>query len=141
MTKIKPSKTGIILVVNNFDECVAFYRGLFGLKVLHEKIQGDFRLTCLEFGDGYLTIETDPSAPATAAEKTINQNPTKLRFNVRDIDAALKTLLDLGIEAKIEKYEWGSTINLVDPDGNRVGIRDELGFEADSKLFLAVRRK
>ena len=132
MTCILHSKTGIILVVKNFDECVAFYRDLFGLKMLHEKEQGDFRLACLEFGTSYLMIETEPPYPQTANEKNVDENPTKLRFNVPEINAALKIVQSFGIEAQIDEFDWGSTINLTDPDGNRVGIRDEMGFDSDS---------
>lgn len=137
METISHSKTGIILVVRNYEACVAFYRDLFGLQVLHEKDQGDFRLTCLKFGCGYLMIETEPPFPQTTEEKDIDQNPTKLRFNVPDIEAALKTVRAFGVEAQIDEFEWGSTINLTDPDGNRVGIRDERGFEDDNEADSA----
>jgi len=33
-----------------------------------------------------------------------------------------------GIEASISESDWGRTINISDPDGNRVGVRDETGF-------------
>lgn len=131
------SMTGVILVVRNFDECVAFYRDLFGLNVMHEKEKGDFRLTCLEFGGSYLMIESAPPFPQTAPEKSLDQNPTKLRFNVRDIEAALKNVRSFGIDAEIENHDWGSTINLTDPDGNRVGIRDDLGFSRDNAEYSA----
>jgi hypothetical protein len=49
----------------------------------------------------------------------------KLRLNVPVIDVALSSLQDKGINAQIVKNSWGSTINIFDPDGNRIGIRDE----------------
>jgi len=118
---------GIILNVEHFDECVAFYRDLFGLAVLFSKIEGDFKLTCLEYGETYLMIETE--GIANAPGKSIAENATKLRFNVGDIEQALQTVREYGIEAKMVKNVWGTVINIVDPDGNRVGIRDELGFK------------
>ena len=135
LVSITHSKTGIILVVKNYEACVAFYRELFGLKVLHEKSHGGFRLTCLEFGSGYLMIESEPPYPVAVPEKTIDQNPTKLRFNVPDVDAALKAVHEFGLEAEIDRFDWGSTINLTDPDGNWVGIRDERGFNRDNSEF------
>ena len=54
----------------------------------------------------------------------------KLRFNVPDIEGALERIATYGIEAKIIKNDWGSTINLFDPDGNRVGVRDEATFQS-----------
>ena len=141
MNSISHSQTGIILVVKNFEECVAFYRDLFGLKVMHEKKHGDFRLTCLEFGSSYLMIETEPPFPKTADEKGLDQNPTKLRFNVPNIKAALRTVHAFGLDAHINECGWGSTINLTDPDGNRVGIRDERGFNRDNAQSSAPQKE
>ena len=134
-TREKPSqginmnikRTGIILNVEKFDECVAFYRDVFGLKVMHEKQNGNFRLTCLEFGGSYLMIET--GGVAKDQEKSTSENPSKLRFNADDLPAVLAKLKERGIDAEIQTFDWGSTINLTDPDGNRVGIRDEAKFE------------
>lgn len=119
-------RTGIILNTEKYEACVAFYRDLFDLAVMFEKTEGDFRLTCLAFGSSYLMIETQGNA--YPAGKSISENATKLRFNVADIDAALRKVKAYGLEAEIIESSWGSTINIFDPDGNRVGIRDEVGF-------------
>jgi lactoylglutathione lyase len=121
-------RTGIILNVEKFDECVTFYKNLFDLKVLLEEQFGGFRLTCFEFGDSYLMVETDGFAKPEG--KTLRENSTKLRFNVSNLEEALKTINAYGIEAKIIESDWGSTINIYDPDGNRVGIRDEATFKS-----------
>ena len=115
-------KYGIILNVEKYDECVSFYKDLFGLPVLHTKVDGDFRLTSLAIGDAYLLIET--GGVASNSEKPVSQNSTKLRFNVSDLPAALEKVREYFSAACIEEYAWGSTINIRDPDGNRVGIRD-----------------
>ncbi len=119
-------RTGVILNVENFEQCVAFYRRAFDLPVLFEQTDGDFRLCCLAFGGAYLMIETEGTAKPQG--KTIAENATKLRFNVADMEAARERLLNLRIDAEIKTNDWGSTINVFDPDGNRVGIRDEAGF-------------
>lgn len=119
-------RTGVILNTENFDACVAFYRDLFCLPVMFEKQEGDFRLTCLDFGGAYLMIETGGNACPEG--KSVAGNATKLRFNVRDLGAALAAVTAYGLEATIEDHPWGSTINITDPDGNRVGIRDEQTF-------------
>ncbi|MEM6483494.1 MAG: VOC family protein [Pseudomonadota bacterium] len=119
-------RTGIILNTHHYDACVAFYRDLFELPILYEKSDADFRLTCFEFGGSYLMIETE--GVAREGGKTIAENPTKLRFNVADIEAAQARVKEYGIDAQIERYPWGDTINVSDPDGNRVGIRDEASF-------------
>lgn len=117
---------GIILNVEHYNECVAFYRDVLGLNIMFSKIEGDFKLTCVEFGAGYLMIETEGFAEPNG--KSIKSCPSKLRFNVADINAAMKRINHFGISAELMVNEWGSTINIYDPDGNRVGIRDEASF-------------
>ena len=117
---------GIILNVERFDECVAFYRERFGLETMFEKRDGDFRLVCLRYGDGYLMIET--GGTAKPAGRTVVEGPAKLRFNVGDLDAAAAELREAGLDVAIETAPWGRSIHLFDPDGNRVGIREERDF-------------
>ena len=118
---------GIILNVEKYDECVAFYRDVLDLKIMFSKVEGEFKLTCLEFGTGYLMIETEGFAEPKG--KSIKSCPSKLRFNVPDIEAACKRIKSFGISVEVLKNDWGSTINIYDPDGNRIGIRDEISFE------------
>ena len=118
---------GIILNVEKYDECVVFYRDVLDLKIMFSKVEGKFKLTCLEFGTGYLMIETEGFAEPKG--KSIKSCPSKLRFNVPDIEAVCKRIKSFGISAEVLKNDWGSTINIYDPDGNRIGIRDEISFE------------
>jgi lactoylglutathione lyase len=124
---MKIVRTGIIINTEKYDECVSFYKNLFGLSILFEEGFGDFQLTCFEFEGAYLMIETDGFAKPEG--KTIKENSTKLRFNVSNIEGALESIKNYGIEARINRNEWGSAININDPDGNRVGIRDEATFK------------
>lgn len=73
-------------------------------------------------------IETGGAAKPEG--KSVAEAATKLRFHVRDIDSALLHVSSFGIDAEIERYDWGATINIHDPDGNRIGIRDEATFVA-----------
>ncbi|TDJ13445.1 MAG: glyoxalase/bleomycin resistance/dioxygenase family protein [Gammaproteobacteria bacterium] len=123
---MKIARTGIILNTEKYDECIAFYKDLFNLNILFEEVDGDFRMACFEFGGSYLMIET--GGIANDIGKSVSENATKLRFNVTDIDMALEKLQACGIEAEIRRHHWGSTINIYDPDGNRVSIRDESTF-------------
>jgi lactoylglutathione lyase len=77
-------------------------------------------------------IETDGFAEPQG--KSIQENSTRLRFNVADLEEALVALSDFGIDAEITRNDWGDTINLYDPDGNRVGIRDEISFKAQIEV-------
>ncbi|MEO1873132.1 MAG: VOC family protein [Cobetia sp.] len=121
------ARYGLILNTERFDECVAFYQGLFELPLLFNKEDGGFRLICLAYGDGYLMIEQ--GGRAIEGGKSPEQGSAKLRFNVSDIEKALAEVREWGIDAEIEETPWGRTIHLHDPDANRVGIRDEAGFE------------
>jgi lactoylglutathione lyase len=124
-------RNGIILNTEKYAECVSFYKDIFDLNIMFQKNDGDFSLTCFEFGGAYLMIET--GGVAKGEGKSVAENSTKLRFNVADIDTAFEGLKSCGVEADIEKNDWGSTINIYDPDGNRIGIRDESTFKAQIK--------
>jgi len=120
------ARTGIILNTEHYDECVAFYRELFGLPVSFQEQYGNFRLTCFEFNGSYLMVETGGFAKSSG--KTVRENAAKLRFNVTSLEDALRKINDYGIQAEISEHDWGMTIDIFDPDGNRVGIRDETSF-------------
>jgi lactoylglutathione lyase len=96
---------------------------------------GESGLTCLEYGDGYLMIEQ--FGIAGDGEKDIEQSPMKLRFHVADMQAVFLERQALGINAKLNQFSWGSTINVSDPDGNRIGIRDEGGFQDQIQSWRA----
>ncbi|ROS05516.1 lactoylglutathione lyase [Sinobacterium caligoides] len=117
---------GIILNVENFNDCVDFYKNVFNLKVLFSEEDGDFKLTCLKFGDGYLMIETDGFSSLEG--KSIEICPSKLLFNVSDVELVVGNLKKYGIESNLLINPWGKTVNFFDPDGNRVGVRDEEAF-------------
>ena len=121
------ARTGVILNTENYDACAAFYQDLFNLDFISEKEEENgFKLTCLSFGDSYLLIETEGFAKPTG--KSIKENCTKLRFNVIDLEGALTSIKAHGVDAEITKNSWGNTINIYDPDGNRVGIREGTTF-------------
>lgn len=117
---------GIILNVENFDECVAFYKNVFNLSEMFTKEEGDFKLACLAFGESYLMLET--GGVASISEKVAYQNPTALRFNVSDIHEALAFINKYDSQARILESKWGAIIRVMDPDGNPISIRDQAGF-------------
>lgn len=127
------ARTGIILNTERYGECVSFYKNLFGLKVLFEESY----LTCFDYYGSYLMIEAEGFAKPSG--KSLEESPTKLRFNVTDIEEALRKIRAYGIEANIIKNVWGDTINIYDPDGNRIGIRDEATFKMQIRVQMRSR--
>ncbi|MEP0519699.1 MAG: VOC family protein [Hyphomicrobiales bacterium] len=109
---------GIILGTERYDACVAFYRDILGLPVWYEKPG----LLCLRFGTGYLMIET--GGMARDARKPNSENPTMLRFNVKDVAAAAADLEGKGISVKLAEYDWGTVGTFTDPDGNACELKD-----------------
>ncbi len=119
-------RTGIILFTHNYDACVSFYTETLGFSVLFSIDEGDTQLTCCDFSGAYLMIET--GAPKGCLRKTMAQNPTKLRFNVVDVEKAAEELKAKGIQLDVDIYSWGTIANFTDPDGNLCSLRDQQTF-------------
>ncbi len=115
---------GIILGTERFEECVAFYRDKLELPVWYTKPS----LVCLRFGNGYLMIETGGLARNT--RKPNSENPTMLRFNVSDVEAAAAMLGARDVKVEIKIYAWGKVGTFVDPDGNACELKN-----ADDPFF------
>jgi lactoylglutathione lyase len=109
---------GIILGTERFDACVEFYRDVLGLPVWFEKP----KLCCLRYGNGYLMVET--GGVARDALKAQSENPTILRFNVPDVDAAADLLEKQGIPIDRQRFDWGVVGTFADPDGNACELKN-----------------
>lgn len=116
---MKLVQPGIILFTERYEACVQFYHDLCGLPVLFAKET----LTCLHFGEAYLMIESGGQAAPVGA-KGRESNPTVLRFNVEDVEAAATELQAKGVTVAVEHYEWGTIGVFHDPDGNRCELKD-----------------
>ena len=120
------ARLGIILFTSNYEACVGFYTRTLGLPVMYRKDEPGSHLTCCEFGGAYLMIEV--GGPQPAAEKSVDRNPTKLRFNVADVEVAARELESKGIRVRREIHDWGMIATFADPDGNLCSLRDEATF-------------
>lgn len=110
---------GIILFVQKYDECVAFYRDVISLEMAYTKDA----LTCFRFGSAYLMVEQ--GGRGSGQEKDRNQNPTVLRFDVTDLEAAAVTLESKGVKVERQCFDWGHIAVFTDPDGNRCELKGE----------------
>lgn len=115
---------GIIIGTERFEACCVFYRDVVGLAVWFEKPG----LLCLRFGDGYLMVEG--GGVARDGRKAQAENPTMIRFNVKDVQAAAAALEAKGVEVAVQAYDWGIVGTFCDPDGNACELKD-----ADDPFF------
>ncbi|WP_299508585.1 VOC family protein [uncultured Roseobacter sp.] len=123
---MKYTMAGIILFTENYEECVEFYGSALGLETLHKIDRPGERLTTFLLGDTYLMVES--GGVSSASSKTIEQNPTKLRFNVSDVLETSSVLRGNGIDVHIFEHTWGVTAEFTDPDGNLCALRSDEGF-------------
>ena len=121
-------KFGIILNTEHYAACVSFYRDALQLEVLFEKATEEERLTCFDLGGVYLMVES--GGRASAGGKPPADCPSKLRFNVADVEAAVAELARRGVRAELRRRPWGITAEFHDPDGNRCALREVAGFGA-----------
>ena len=103
---------------SQFDETVAFYTDLIGLKVIESWDEGGDKGAILGLSDsptGQAFLELAP----TALPKS--HDAISLQFRVSDIDAVAERLRDRWPFRGPEKRPWGSTyLYLKDPSGVRV---------------------
>lgn len=117
---------GIILFTENYEECVEFYSSALALETLHKIDRPDERLTTFLLGGTYLMVESGGVSSNSA--KTIEQNPTKFRFNVPDVLETSSVLKSRGIDVQVVEHTWGLTAEFTDPDGNLLALRSDAGF-------------
>jgi lactoylglutathione lyase len=94
------------------------FNGIFN-KVGTERKEG---LSKLDFGGSYLMIEDKGVFSST--EKTRAQNPTVIRIEVQDFDEAIREIGNRGVTIQVHKFDWGTIGVIVDPEGNRIEIKD-----------------
>lgn len=111
------AQCGIILFVENYEECIAFYRDTLDLEVAYTKDS----LTSFCFGSAYLMVEQ--GGVSATEEKSRNENPTVLRFNVVNLEASAAELEAKGVQVERFSFEWGRIGVFNDPDGNRCELK------------------
>jgi len=95
---------GIILFVEKYVECVDSYRDVLSLQVAYAKES----LTCFHFGSAYLMVEE--GGKCSMAEKSRAQNPTVLRFNVSDLEAAAPNPKARAVRWKGSRSNGGASV-------------------------------
>jgi lactoylglutathione lyase len=119
-------RCGLVLHTEGYNDCVAFYRDIVGLRVEFAKDEPGQVLTIFDFGGAYLMLESDGTA--AGGRKTIAQNPVTLRLNVIDLDGIAAALRDKGVDVDVARFDWGAVADFCDPDGNRCQLRETTSF-------------
>lgn len=115
----------VLLYADDFEAMLAFYRDVLGLRVL-EINPGP------EYDEGVDFVYLDAGGPGVEIfDRSVH--PTELPmtvggsvasgFNVDDLEAARDGLIARGIEVgEIVKRQWGSYVELTDPEDNPLVI-------------------
>ncbi len=117
-------RTGIILYVIKYDECITFYRDILHLDI-HFKTD---MLTCFQFGSSYLMVEVDDEFSGSATRAN-DRDRTCLRMNVDNVKASAYQLQQHGIAVDYQEQSWGTVAKFRDPDGNLIAFKDSEKFE------------
>ncbi|WP_100011308.1 VOC family protein [Lentibacillus sediminis] len=109
---------GLILFVEHYEECIAFYRDILQLEVRNEKET----LVKFQLPNGYLMVEQ--GGAESKQEKTREQNPTVLRFDVESLIPIVNQLEKRGVQfsERTLKFDWGTIAVFNDPDENRIEL-------------------
>ena len=120
------TQAGIILRIEKYEVCVAFYRDVLRLPILFQLSRTDSILTSFDLGGTYLMVE--PGGPAPSLRKSLDQSPVTLRFNVVDVEKTAVALEASDVTVNRRQFDWGKIADFVDPDGNRCQLRSDEGF-------------
>jgi len=109
---------GIILFVEKYAECIMFYEEVLQLTIRKRKET----VVTFELPNGYLMVEQ--GGVGSKNEKSREQNPTVLRFDVESLTTIVKDLEVRGVHFLNRRltFEWGTIAVFNDPDGNRIEL-------------------
>lgn len=116
------TRTGFVLYVRKYPECVAFYRDTLDLPIIFNTPE----LTCFKFGESYLMVELDDQVPPPLRGETYT---TCLRMNVPNVKSFADSLSAKGVGVDYQQHDWGSVAKFNDPDGNLCAFKDDEKFE------------
>lgn len=117
-------RTGLILYVKNYDECLSFYSGILNLEVLFKNED----LCCFNFYGTYLMVEKEDRTEYLNLGLEHSKSFTCLRMNVENVKDFAELLTQKNIEVDYQEHSWGKVAKFKDPDGNLIAFKDEDGF-------------
>lgn len=121
----------VLIVVNNIERSIAFYRELFGLKVVFDH-GGNVIMT-----EGL--VLQDKKIWEKFIEKNIvpENNASELYFEEHNIEAFAEKLENCHEQIqyvnRLMEHSWGQkVIRFYDPDGNLIEVGTPMGFEREN---------
>jgi len=118
-------RTGLILYVRKYSECVTFYQTVLGLPILFQNSD----LTCFDFFGTYLMVEIEDRVDYLEIDDGSLKNFSCLRMNVADVSFFSEALKEKNIYVDYQEHDWGTVAKFKDPDGNLIAFKDSKGFE------------
>ena len=111
----------VLIVVNDIEKSIAFYRDLFGLQVVVDN-DGNVIMT-----EGLVLQDAKIWQQFTEKEVVQKNNATELYFEERDIEAFVKKMESSGYPIeyvnRLMTHSWGQkVIRFYDPDGNLIEV-------------------
>ena len=112
----------ILIIVDNLEESVRFYKDLFGLQVILKQ-EGNVILS-----EGLVLQDVNVWYESTQIPTTSHNNMTELYFEENDIEGFIKKLESydfcLNYVNKLTKLEGGQKlVRFYDPSGNLIEVR------------------
>lgn len=132
---MKFDRTGIILYVIRYKECVDFYENALGLKKMFETEM----LSCFDFGNSYLMVELDDEHPKQGPDS--NRVKSCLRMNVQDVKSLAERLTSKNVNVNYQEHSWGTIAKFTDPDGNLCAFKDSDKFEKQIAEFQMTQNQ
>ncbi len=120
---MKIERTGLILYVKAYKECLSFYTEILSLSILFQNDD----LTCFDFFGTYLMVEKE-DREAYLEDNSEKKNYSCLRINVDDVKAISEKLKTHNIVVDYQEHSWGNVVKFKDPDGNLIAFKDEQSF-------------
>lgn len=111
------------VAVPDLDAAIAFYRDVYGMRLLHEEVNEEqgVREAMMGVGDSGSAIQLAPLSPASTIAKFLDRNGPgiqQMAYRVTDIDAVSATLRERGVRLLYDTPKRGtsnSRVNFVHP--------------------------
>lgn len=123
-------RTGLILYVKEYFECVEFYSKVLNLPIQFQNND----LTCFDFYGTYLMIEKE-DRDEYLNDNTKNKNYSCIRINVEYVKGHLEVLKKHNIVFDYKEHSWGTIAKFKDPEGNLIAFKDEKNFAKQIEDF------